>query len=139
VILEYPTYLNVILLKVFLPKTAHTHTVSLTWCCLKHTLAKITTWTRRPTMWSQCGQICINSLSKKAKKLSNPAANTEKISVTPNAFQILDVEESSYGNDQNSKEANHPRGPSKKSIHRRKLPKFKGKGLREVPVTMWLP
>jgi hypothetical protein len=78
-------------------------------------------------------------LSKKAKKLSNPAANTEKISLTPNAFQILDVEESSSGNDQNSKEANHPRGPSKNSIRRRKLPKFKGKGLREVQVTMWLP
>jgi hypothetical protein len=28
VILEYPTYLNVILIEVFLPKRAHTHTVS---------------------------------------------------------------------------------------------------------------
>jgi hypothetical protein len=46
-------------------------------------------------------------LSKKAKKSSNPAANTEKIPLTPNTFQILDVEESSSGNDQNSKEANH--------------------------------
>jgi hypothetical protein len=43
VILEYPTYLNVILLEVFLPKRAHTHTVSLTRCRLKQTLAKTTT------------------------------------------------------------------------------------------------
>jgi hypothetical protein len=43
VILEYPTYLNVILLNIFLPKRAHTHTVSLSWCRLKHTLAKVTT------------------------------------------------------------------------------------------------
>jgi hypothetical protein len=43
VILEYPTYLNVILLKAFLPKMAHMHTVSLTRCRLKQTLAKTTT------------------------------------------------------------------------------------------------
>jgi hypothetical protein len=43
VILEYPTYLNVILLEVFLPKRAHMHTVSLTRCHLKQTLAKTTT------------------------------------------------------------------------------------------------
>ena len=43
VILEYPTYLNVILLKVFLPKRAHTHTIRLTRCRLKQTLAKTTT------------------------------------------------------------------------------------------------
>jgi hypothetical protein len=48
---------------------------------------------------------------QKAKKSSKPAINTEKIPFTYNAFQILDVEESSSGNDHIfSKEANHPRG-----------------------------
>jgi hypothetical protein len=68
------------------------------------------------------------NVDQKAKKSSKPAVNTE-----PNAFQILDVEESSSGNDQNSKEANHPKGSSKDSTRRRKLPKFEGKGLREDP------
>ena len=67
-------------------------------------------------------------MDQKATKSSKPAVNTE-----PNAFQILDVEGSSSGNDQNSKEANHPKGPSKDSTRRRKLPKFEGKGLREDP------
>jgi hypothetical protein len=58
---------------------------------------------------------------QKAKKSSKPAINKEKIPLTPNAFQILDVEESSSGNDQNSKEANHPRGPPKDSTRCRKL------------------
>jgi hypothetical protein len=43
VILEYPTYLNVILREVFLPNRARTHTISLTRCRLKQTLAKTTT------------------------------------------------------------------------------------------------
>jgi hypothetical protein len=68
------------------------------------------------------------NVDQKATKSSKPAVNTE-----PNAFQILDVEESSSGNDQNSKEANHPKGPSKDSTRRRKLPKFESKGLREDP------
>ena len=68
------------------------------------------------------------NVDQKAKKSSKPAVNME-----PNAFQILDVEESSSGNDQNSKEANHPKAPSKDSTRRRKLPKFEGKGLREDP------
>jgi hypothetical protein len=56
--------------------------------------------------------------------------NKENIPLTPNAFKILHVEESSSGNDQNSKEANHPRGPPKDSTRRRKLPKPEGKELR---------
>jgi hypothetical protein len=47
---------------------------------------------------------------QKAKKSSKPAINKEKIPLTPNAFQVLDVEEPSSGNHQNPKEANHPRG-----------------------------
>jgi hypothetical protein len=42
-ILEYPTYSNVILLEVFLPKRAHTHIVGLISGRLKQTLAKTTT------------------------------------------------------------------------------------------------
>jgi hypothetical protein len=52
---------------------------------------------------------------QKAKKSSKPAINKEKIPLTPNAFQVLDVEEPSSGNHQNSKEANHPRGSPKDS------------------------
>ena len=60
---------------------------------------------------------------QKAKKSSKLAINKEKIPLTPNAFQILDVEESSSGNDQNSKEANHPRGPPKDSTRCKKASK----------------
>ena len=41
---------------------------------------------------------------QKAKKSSKPAINKEKIPLTPNAFQVLDVEEPSSGNHQNPKE-----------------------------------
>jgi hypothetical protein len=55
-------------------------------------------------------------MDQKAKKLSKPAINKEKIPLTPNAFQVLDVEEPSSSNHQNPKEANHPRGSPKDSI-----------------------
>ena len=66
---------------------------------------------------------------QKAKKSSRPAINKEKIPFTPNAFQILDVEESS--SDQTSKEANHPRGSPKDSTRCRKRPKPERKEWRE--------
>ena len=59
---------------------------------------------------------------QKAKKSSKPAINKEKIPLTPNAFQVLDVEEPSSGNYQNPKEANHPRGSPKDSTRCRKDP-----------------
>jgi lysophospholipase L1-like esterase len=70
---------------------------------------------------------------QKAKISSKPAINKEKIPLTPNAFQVLDVEEPSSGNHQNPKEANHPRGSPKCSTRCRKRPKPEGKELREDP------
>ena len=70
---------------------------------------------------------------QKAKKSSKPAIIKEKIPLTPNAFQVLDVEEPSSSNHQNPKEANHPRGSPKDSTRCRKRPKPEGKELREDP------
>ena len=64
-------------------------------------------------------------VAEKAKKSTKSAVNTDKIILTPNAFQMLDVEESSPCNDHSTKEANQTRRPSKDNpTRRRNLPKF---------------
>jgi hypothetical protein len=72
-------------------------------------------------------------LDMKQNYLQGKTINKENIPLTPNAFKILYVEESSSGKDQNSKEANHPRGPPNDSTRRRTLPKPEGKELRNPP------
>ena len=74
-------------------------------------------------------------VTKKAKKLNNPAVkNTKKINPTSNTFQVLDIEEANptNGNAHNNTEAKQTRGPSKDNLTRyRKLPEFKDKDTRK--------